>query len=115
MIFQRKPGAACGGMQTSRDPMLRAKACGALMKKLLTFSPLKAAAIVTLLVTVLAGIVITDGVYASCFFYLNWSRLQGAADVAAHAGVKFLPRHRVRPLRAAAANAELNGVGRGDT
>jgi hypothetical protein len=101
-------------MQTSRDPMLCAKACGALMKKLLTFSPLKAAAIVTLLVTVLAGIVITDGVYASYFFYLNWSRLQGAADVAAHAGVKFLPRDRERALSTAKAYAEMNGVGRGE-
>jgi len=101
-------------MQTSRDPMLRAKAGGALMKKLLTFSPLKAAAIVTLLVTVLAGIVITDGLYASYFFYLNWSRLQGAADVAAHAGVKFLPRDRERALSTAKAYAEMNGVGRGE-
>ena len=84
------------------------------MKKPLTFSPLKAVAIVTLIVTVLAGIVITDGVYASYFFYVNWSRLQGAADAAAHAGVKFLPGDRERALRTAEAYAEMNGVGRGE-
>jgi hypothetical protein len=94
--------------------MLRARACGTLMKKSLTFSPLKAVAIVTLIVTVLAGIVITDGIYASYFFYVNWSRLQGAADAAAHAGVKFLPGDRERALRTAEAYAEMNGVGRGE-
>jgi hypothetical protein len=84
------------------------------MKKPLTFSPLKAVAIVTLVVTVLAGIVITDGVYASYFFYVNWSRLQGAADAAAHAGVKFLPRDRERALSTAKAYAEMNGVRQGE-
>jgi hypothetical protein len=81
------------------------------MKKPLTFSPLKAVAIVTLVVTMLAGIVITDGVYASYFFYVNWSRLQGAADAAAHAGVKFLPGDRERALTTAEAYAEMNGSG----
>jgi hypothetical protein len=84
------------------------------MKKLLMFSPLKRVAIVTLVVTVLAGIVITDGVYTSYFFYVNWSRLQGAADAAADAGVKFLPRDRERALSTAKAYAEMNGVGRGE-
>jgi hypothetical protein len=64
-------------MQTSGDPMLRARACRALMKKPLPFAPLKRVAIVTLVVTVLAGIVITDGVYTSYFVYVNWTRLQG--------------------------------------
>jgi hypothetical protein len=82
------------------------------MKKLLMFSPLKRVAIVTLVVTVLAGVVITDGVYTSYFFYVNWSRLQGAADAAADAGVKFLPRDRGRALSTAKAYAEMNGVGR---
>jgi len=84
------------------------------MKNPLTLSPLKAVAIVTLVVTVLAGVVITDGVYASYFFYVNWSRLQGAADAAAHAGVNFLPRDRERALNTAKAYAEMNGVGRGE-
>jgi hypothetical protein len=84
------------------------------MRKPLTSSPLKAVAIVTLVVTVLAGIVITDGVYTSYFFYVNWSRLQGAADAAADAGVNFLPRDRERALSTAKAYAEMNGVGRGE-
>jgi len=90
--------------------MLRARACGAVMKNPLTFSPLKIVAIVTLVVTMLAGIVIADGVYASYFFYMNWSRLQGAADAAADAGVNFLPRDRERALSTAKAYAEMNGV-----
>jgi hypothetical protein len=101
-------------MQTSVDPMLRVGACGALMKKLLPFAPLKRVAIVTLVVTVLAGVAITDGVYTSYFFYVNWSRLQGAADAAAEAGVKFLPRDRERALSTAKAYAEMNGVERGE-
>lgn len=84
------------------------------MKKLLPFAPLKRVAIVTLVVTALAGIAITDGVYTSYFFYLNWSRLQGAADVAADAGVKFLPRDRERALSTAKAYVEMNGVERGE-
>src|SRR5690242_10191710 len=87
VIFERETGRARGRMQTSVDPMLRVGACGALMKKLLPFASLKRVAIVTLVVTVLAGVAITDGVYTSYFFYVNWSRLQGAADAAAEAGV----------------------------
>ena len=113
MIFERETGPAWGGADFSH-PMLHVGAYGALVKKLLPFAPLKRVAIVTLVVTVLAGVVITDGAYTSYFFYVNWSRLQGAADEAAHAGVKFLPRDRGRALSTAKAYAEMNGVGRGE-
>jgi hypothetical protein len=63
-----------------------------------------------LALTVVAGAVIIDGVFARFYFYSNWIRLKNAADSAATAGALYLPANPAKALKTAHEYASLNGV-----
>jgi hypothetical protein len=63
-----------------------------------------------LALTLVAGAVIIDSVFAQFYFYSNWIRLENAADAAANAGAVFLPANPAMALKTAHEYASLNGV-----
>jgi len=63
-----------------------------------------------LALSVLAGVVIVDGVFARYYFYSNRIRLENAADAAVTAGSLFLPANPAMALKTAYEYASLNGV-----
>jgi hypothetical protein len=63
-----------------------------------------------LALTVVAGAVIIDGVFAQFYFYSNWIRLENAADAAATAGAVYLPANPAMALKTAHEYASLNGM-----
>jgi hypothetical protein len=63
-----------------------------------------------LALTVVAGAVIIDGVFARLYFYSNWIRLENAAAAAATAGSAYLPTNPAMALKTAHEYASLNGV-----
>lgn len=63
-----------------------------------------------LVVTLVAGALIIDAVYARIYFYSNWIRLENAAEAATTAGSRFLPGNPAKALRTAERYASLNGV-----
>ena len=71
----------------------------------------RATPLVLILLTLMGAFVI-DNVCATYYFYVNWMRLQRAADTAVRAGLNYLPKDRELALRTMMHYAEINGVQR---
>ncbi len=60
--------------------------------------------------TLVAGALIMDAVFARIYFYSNWIRLENAAEAATTAGSLYLPGDPAMALKTAERYASLNGV-----
>lgn len=63
-----------------------------------------------LVVTLIAGTLIIDAIFARLYFYSNWIRLENAAVAATTAGSLYLPSDPAMALKTAERYASLNGV-----
>ena len=75
---------------------------------------IKRAAAVMLAATILLGALVIDNVGAAVYYYVNWMRLQKAADAAALAGSQYLPKEPAMAVKTARAYARLNGIDEGE-
>ncbi|HVC45414.1 MAG TPA: hypothetical protein VND20_11410 [Candidatus Binataceae bacterium] len=71
---------------------------------------IRKATTITLVATVLAGLLIGDGAFTQLYFFSNWIRLKNAADAGATAGAEYLPANPAQAIATARAYAQLNGV-----
>jgi hypothetical protein len=62
------------------------------------------------MVTMAAGMIIIDGVFARIYFYANRIRLENAAGAAVIAGAMYLPGNPQMALKTARHYASLNGM-----
>lgn len=63
-----------------------------------------------LVITLAAGLIIIDGVFARIYFYANQVRLENAAGAAVIAGAMYLPDNPAMALKTARYYASLNGM-----
>lgn len=73
-------------------------------------SRIRLAALSLLTITIMIGALIVHSLSASVYYNLNMIRLQTAADIAANAGVRYLPGHPRSAIQVADAYAKMNGV-----
>jgi hypothetical protein len=104
----------CGGLSPvtgTRRPHLNA---GKIVKRASQSRFVRKATAILLAVTVLLGGIVIDNVCATYYFYVNWMRLQKAADVATEAGLNYLPKNDSLARTTTMRYAEMNGVKPGE-
>jgi hypothetical protein len=72
------------------------------------------AVVVSLVIITLLGALIVDSLGAAVYYYVNWMRLQKAADAAAIAGANYLPQDPALAINTARTYVRLNGVSTGE-
>lgn len=73
-------------------------------------SRIRLAALGLLAITIAIGALIVHSLSANVYYNLNMIRLQTAADIAANAGVRYLPGQPRSAIQVADAYAKMNGV-----
>lgn len=71
---------------------------------------IRRATVALLVITLVAGTIIIDGVFARIYFYANRVRLENAASAAVIAGSMYLPGNPTMALKTARHYASLNGM-----
>jgi hypothetical protein len=103
--------AECGRIEAERSPSASREEVVDGDRKRIIF---RRTAVVSLVIITLLGALIVDSLGAAVYYYVNWMRLQKAADAAAIAGANYLPGNPAMAINTARTYVRLNGVSAGE-